>query len=114
VRTFADHTRSTLDISLVPAVRRTTHLPVVVDPSHAAGRRDMVPELSRAALAAGAHGLLVEVHHSPDQALSDGPQSLDLPGFSALMKSLRAVGRAVGSPLLRAGRGSQRRARRKR
>jgi 3-deoxy-7-phosphoheptulonate synthase len=101
VRTFADHTRSTLDLSLVPAARRTTHLPVIVDPSHAAGRRDMVPELSRAALAVGAHGLLVEVHHAPERAMSDGPQSMDCPSFSQMMKTLEKVGRAVGSPITR-------------
>jgi 3-deoxy-7-phosphoheptulonate synthase len=96
VRTFADHTRSTLDLSLVPAARRTTHLPVVVDPSHAAGRRDMVPDLSRAALAVGAQGLIVEVHHAPEKALSDGPQSLDLAGFRTMMKSLEKLGKAMG------------------
>jgi len=99
VRTFADHTRSTLDLSLVPAARRTTHLPVMVDPSHAAGRRDMVPQLARAAVAVGAHGLLVEVHHDPDRALSDGPQSLTVAGFGRMMKSLEKIGRAVGMPL---------------
>jgi len=99
VRTFADHTRSTLDLSLVPAAKRTTHLPVVVDPSHAAGRRDMVPALCRAALAVGAHGLMVEAHHSPEKALSDGPQSLDLPGFRKLMKSLEKIGSAVRTPV---------------
>jgi len=99
VRTFADHTRATLDLSLVPAARRTTHLPVVVDPSHAAGRRDMVPQLSRAALAVGASGLLVEVHHDPDRALSDGPQSIDLAAFRALVKSLDRIGAATGVPL---------------
>ncbi len=99
VRTFAEHTRSTLDLSLVPAAKRTTHLPVIVDPSHAAGRRDMVPELSRAALAVGAHGLMVEVHHAPEKALSDGPQSMDVPGFSKMMKSLEKVGKAVGIPV---------------
>ncbi|MHC4916150.1 MAG: 3-deoxy-7-phosphoheptulonate synthase [Planctomycetota bacterium] len=114
VRTFADHTRSTLDLSLVPAARRTTHLPVLVDPSHAAGRRYMVPELSRAALAVGAQGLLVEVHHSPEKAMSDGPQSMDIPDFSGLMKSLTNIGRAVGVPMLKpraARRRSQRRRR---
>ena len=99
VRTFADHTRSTLDLSMVPAARRTTHLPVAVDPSHAAGRRDMVPDLSRAALAVGAGALLVEVHHDPDRALSDGPQSLSLKDFALLMKSLAKIGKAVGMPL---------------
>jgi 3-deoxy-7-phosphoheptulonate synthase len=95
VRTFADYTRSTLDISLVPAVRKLSHLPVIADPSHAAGRRDMVPALSRAALAAGAHGLLVEVHQDPDRALSDGGQSLAPAAFAELMDSLRRIAVAM-------------------
>jgi len=96
VRTFADYTRSTLDISLVPAARKLSHLPVIADPSHAAGRRDMVPALSRAALAAGAHGLLVEVHADPDRALSDGGQSLTPAAFAELMDSLRRIAGAMG------------------
>ena len=115
VRTFADHTRSTLDLSLVPAAKRTTHLPVIVDPSHAAGRRDMVPELGRAALAVGAGGLLVEVHHDPDRALSDGLQSIDFAAFRELMKSLRRIGEAVRVPLAErrpAGRGKSKPGRR--
>jgi len=99
VRSFADYTRSTLDISLIPAVRKISHLPVIADPSHAAGRRDMVPALSRAALAAGAHGIIVEVHEDPDRALSDGPQSLDFVGFAELMQSLRGIAGAMGVQL---------------
>ncbi|MFZ2446387.1 MAG: 3-deoxy-7-phosphoheptulonate synthase [Syntrophobacteraceae bacterium] len=76
VRTFAHHSRNTLDLSAIPVVRQETHLPVIVDPSHAAGRRDQVIPLSRAAVAVGCHGLMVEVHHEPEKALSDGPQSL--------------------------------------
>jgi 3-deoxy-7-phosphoheptulonate synthase len=76
VRTFSDHTRNTLDLSIVPAVQRLSHLPIVVDPSHGTGRRNKVLPLSRAAIAVGADGLLVEVHHDPDRALSDGPQSI--------------------------------------
>jgi 3-deoxy-7-phosphoheptulonate synthase len=95
VRTFADYTRSTLDISLVPAVQKISHLPIIADPSHAAGRRDMVPALSRAALAAGAHGLIVGVHADPDRALSDGGQSLTLEGFAELMGSLRRIAGAM-------------------
>jgi 3-deoxy-7-phosphoheptulonate synthase len=95
VRSFADYTRATLDISLVPAVRKISHLPVIADPSHAAGRRDMVPALSRSALAAGAHGLLVEVHEDPDRALSDGGQSLALAAFAELMDSLRRIAAAL-------------------
>ena len=76
VRTFADHTRNTLDLSVVPAVQRLSHLPILVDPSHGTGKRNKVTPLSRAAVAVGADGLMVEVHHKPDEALSDGPQSL--------------------------------------
>src|ERR1700681_1171657 len=79
VRTFSDYTRNTLDLSIVPAVQRRSHLPIVVDPSHGTGRRNKVLPLSRAAVAAGANGILVEVHHDTDHALSDGPQSI-LPG----------------------------------
>jgi len=76
VRTFADHSRNTLDLSVIPAVKRRSHLPILVDPSHGTGRRHKVLPLSRAAVAAGADGLLVEVHHQPDRALSDGMQSI--------------------------------------
>ena len=76
VRTFADHTRNTLDLSIVPAVQRLSHLPIVVDPSHGTGKRDKVLPMSRAAIASGADGLLIEVHHDPDRARSDGAQSL--------------------------------------
>ena len=76
VRTFADHTRNTLDLSIVPAVQRLSHLPIVVDPSHGTGKRNKVTPLSRAAIAVGADGLIVEVHHEPDRAMSDGIQSL--------------------------------------
>src|SRR6201988_2046003 len=76
VRTFADHTRNTLDLSVVPAVHRLSHLPIVVDPSHGTGKRNKVIPLSRAAVAVGCDGLIVEVHHEPEKALSDGMQSL--------------------------------------
>ena len=76
VRTFADHSRNTLDLSAIPVVKKESHLPVVVDPSHACGRRDQVIPMSRASVAAGAHGLMVEVHHEPEKALSDGQQAL--------------------------------------
>src|SRR5271154_5135586 len=85
VRTFADHTRNTLDLSIVPAIQRLSHLPIVVDPSHGTGKRNKVPPLSRAAVAVGADGLMVEVHNQPDQALSDGPQSLFPDQFDELM-----------------------------
>jgi len=100
VRTFADHTRNTLDLSVVPAVQRLSHLPIVVDPSHGTGRRDKVIPLSRAAVAVGADGLIIEVHHQPDQALSDGYQSLLPADFDRLMGEIRQIaallGRAVG------------------
>ena len=85
VRTFADHTRNTLDLSIVPAVQRLSHLPIIVDPSHGTGKRNKVTPLSRAAVAVGADGLIVEVHHDPDRALSDGMQSLFPDQFDALM-----------------------------
>src|SRR5688572_28553291 len=73
VRTFADHTRNTLDLSVVPAVKRISHLPILIDPSHGTGKRNKVVPMSRAAVAAGADGVLIEVHHKPEEALSDGP-----------------------------------------
>lgn len=91
VRTFVHHSRNTLDLSAVPVVKKESHLPIVVDPSHAAGRRDQVLPLSRAAAAANAHGLMVEVHHQPDQALSDGAQSLYPDQFELLCKQVMAI-----------------------
>lgn len=96
IRTFETATRNTLDISAVPVLKRKTHLPVIVDPSHAAGDRSLVPHLARAGIAAGADGLLVEVHNEPDVALSDGKQSLTLHGFADMMNELRGVASAVG------------------
>jgi 3-deoxy-7-phosphoheptulonate synthase len=91
VRTFADHTRNTLDLSIVPAVQRLSHLPIVVDPSHGTGKRTKVIPMSRAAVAAGADGLLVEVHHDPDRALSDGAQSIVPDQFDHLMSEIRQI-----------------------
>ncbi len=96
VRTFADHTRNTLDLSLIPAVQRLSHLPIVVDPSHGTGKRNKVTPLSRAAVAVGADGLIVEVHHDPDKALSDGIQSLYPDQFDELMKQIRQIAPVVG------------------
>ena len=96
VRTFADHTRNTLDLSVVPAVQRLSHLPILVDPSHGTGKRNKVTPLSRAAVAVGADGLMVEVHTQPDQALSDGPQSLFPDQFDELMKQVRQIAVVVG------------------
>jgi 3-deoxy-7-phosphoheptulonate synthase len=95
VRTFADHTRNTLDLSLVPAVRRLSHLPIVVDPSHGTGKRNKVTPLSRAAVAVGADGLMVEVHNDPDRALSDGMQSLYPQQFDELMDQVRQIAAIV-------------------
>ena len=91
VRTFADHTRNTLDLSLVPAVQKASHLPIFVDPSHGTGKRDKVTPLSRAAIAVGADGLLIEVHNEPDRALSDGMQSLYPEQFDELMTEVRQI-----------------------
>jgi 3-deoxy-7-phosphoheptulonate synthase len=91
VRTFVHHSRNTLDLSAVPFVRNESHLPVIIDPSHAAGRRDQVIPLSRAAVAVGADGLMVEVHHSPDDALSDGAQSLYPEQFKQLCEKARSI-----------------------
>jgi len=99
VRTFADHSRNTLDLSAIPAVRALSHLPIIVDPSHAAGRRDQVIPLARAAVAVGADGLMIEVHCDPTNALSDGPQSLYPDQFAQLMREIDALSALVaGSP----------------
>ena len=91
VRTFVHHSRNTLDLSAVPVVRKESHLPVIIDPSHAAGRRDQVIPLSRAAIAVDAHGLMVEVHHTPEKALSDGAQSLYPEQFDRLCRQVRLI-----------------------
>lgn len=91
VRTFADHSRNTLDLSAIPAVKSLSHLPIIVDPSHAAGKRDQVIPLSRGAVAVGANGLIVEVHHDPMHALSDGPQSLYPEQFAELVRSIKKL-----------------------
>jgi len=96
VRTFADHTRNTLDLSIVPAVQRLSHLPIMVDPSHGTGKRNKVTPMSRAAVVVGADGLLVEVHHEPDKALSDGMQSLYPDQFDELMAQVRQIAPVVG------------------
>lgn len=91
IRTFETATRNTLDLAMVPLVKETTHLPVMVDPSHATGKRSLVIPMSKAALIAGAHGVLVEVHPQPEKALSDGPQSLTFEGFDTLMADLKRL-----------------------
>lgn len=91
IRTFETATRNTMDVSAVPLLQRLSHLPVIVDPSHAGGKRYLVTPLSRAAVAAGADGIMVEVHPQPAEALSDGPQSLDFAGFEKLMAALKPI-----------------------
>jgi 3-deoxy-7-phosphoheptulonate synthase len=95
IRTFETYTRNTMDVSAIPVVQKLSHLPIVADPSHGTGRRDLVPSMARASVAAGADGLLMEVHHDPDHALSDGAQSLYPEQYSQLMKQLRLIAPAV-------------------
>jgi 3-deoxy-7-phosphoheptulonate synthase len=99
VRTFSDFSRNTLDLAVVPAVKKISHLPILVDPSHGTGRREKVAPLSRAAAAVGADGIMVEVHHDPDRALSDGPQSITPEMFEALMAELRQIAPVIGRRL---------------
>lgn len=99
IRTFVDHTRNTLDVSAIPAFQRLSHLPVIVDPSHAAGKRHKVLPLTLAGIAAGAQGIMVEVHPNPQQALSDGPQQLVPADFKDLVERTRMVAEAVGKRL---------------
>jgi 3-deoxy-7-phosphoheptulonate synthase len=111
IRTFETATRNTFDISAIPVVRKLSHLPIVADPSHGAGRRDMVVPMARAAVAAGADGLIIEVHSDPDHALSDGAQSLFPAQFDRLMAELRIIAPAIGrsiclEPVTRRGWGS--------
>lgn len=99
IRTFETYTRNTLDLSAVQAVKRLSHLPVIVDPSHATGKAWMVPTMSKAAIAAGADGLIIETHNDPQHAWCDGAQSLSLPDFGKLMQDLRILAPAVGREL---------------
>lgn len=99
VRTFADHTRNTLDLSVIPAVKRISHLPILVDPSHGTGKRNKVLPMSRAGIAAGADGLLIEVHHRPEEALSDGPQALLPSEFERVVREAAAIGAVLGRPM---------------
>ncbi|MGL6076871.1 MAG: 3-deoxy-7-phosphoheptulonate synthase [Fimbriiglobus sp.] len=96
VRTFSDHSRNTLDLSVIPPAKALSHLPIFVDPSHGTGKRAYVPAMSLAALAAGADGLLIEAHPTPDQAMSDGAQSLDYPALDKLLAQLRQLAPAFG------------------
>jgi 3-deoxy-7-phosphoheptulonate synthase len=101
VRTFADHARNTLDLSIVPALRHASHLPILVDPSHGTGRRDCVLPMARAAVAAGADGIMVEVHDHPENALSDGPQSIYPAQFATMMHEIEQLAPIVGRTLAR-------------
>jgi 3-deoxy-7-phosphoheptulonate synthase len=109
IRTFETATRNTFDISAIPVVKKLSHLPIVADPSHGAGRRDMVASMARAAVAAGADGLILEVHNDPDRALSDGAQSMYPEQFDRVMAELRIIAPAIGrsiclEPVARRGR----------
>ena len=99
IRTFETETRNTLDLSCIPLVQSMSHLPIVVDPSHAVGRVDLVAPMCMAAVAAGADGLLIEVHENPEDALCDGPQSLKLEDFASMMKSIKSLAKALGREL---------------
>ena len=99
IRTFETMTRNTLDLNAVPVLKSLTHLPVVVDPSHGIGLRKHVPAMARAGIAAGADGLIIEVHPCPEKALSDGHQSLAIPEFAALMEQVRVIAGAIGRPM---------------
>lgn len=96
IRTFETMTRNTFDLSAVPILKKLSHLPVMADPSHATGKRDLIMPMSRAAIAAGADSLMIEVHPNPERALSDGAQSLHLPEFEELMKAIRPVAKSIG------------------
>ena len=96
VRTFSDYTRNTLDLSVVPAIKRISHLPILVDPSHGTGKRNKVLPMSRAAIAAGADGVIIEVHHKPEEALSDGPQALVPDAFEEVVRQVDAIARVLG------------------
>jgi 3-deoxy-7-phosphoheptulonate synthase len=96
IRTFETYTRNTLDLNAVPVVKELSHLPVIVDPSHGTGIRDKVAPMARAAIAAGADGLIIEVHHDPDRALSDGAQSLRPEQFTELVRQIRTIAAVVG------------------
>jgi 3-deoxy-7-phosphoheptulonate synthase len=99
IRTFCSYTRNTLDLNVVPTIKKETHLPIVVDPSHGTGKRNLVEPMSRASIACGADGLIVEVHNKPEEAYSDGDQSLLPPQFDGLMQSLKGIAEAVGRKL---------------
>jgi 3-deoxy-7-phosphoheptulonate synthase len=96
IRTYETATRNTLDMSVIPIIKELSHLPIFVDPSHATGKRSLVPPMEKAALVAGAHGIMIEVHPEPEKALSDGPQSLTIPGFEKLMGEIKQIKTFLG------------------
>ena len=99
IRTFEPYTRNTFDVAAIPACKELSHLPIIADPSHAAGKRSLVPGVARAAVAAGADGLMIEVHSRPERALKDGQQAMPLHAFAQLMQELKPIARAVGREL---------------
>jgi 3-deoxy-7-phosphoheptulonate synthase len=99
VRTFSDHSRNTLDLSVIPPAKKLSHLPILVDPSHGTGKRDYVPPMALASLAAGADGLLLEIHPDPDRAQSDGAQSLDFAAFEKLLEALKRLAEPLGKTI---------------
>ena len=96
IRTFETNTRNTFDISSIPVIHKKSHLPVIADPSHATGLRDKVLPMARAAVAAGADGLMIEVHHDPENALSDGPQAILPDQFTELMRQVKLIAEVIG------------------
>ncbi len=100
IRTFVDYSRNTLDLNVVPAVKLLSHLPIIVDPSHGTGRQDLILPMSRAAVAAGADGLIIEVHPRPEEAFSDGDQSLTPAAFRTLMHEVRGIAAALGRTMV--------------
>lgn len=99
IRTFEKATRNTLDLSMIPIVKKLSHLPVIVDPSHATGKKELVAPMSLAALAAGADGVMIEVHPNPEEAWCDGPQALDLPAFAELMAQIKPIAELLGKKI---------------
>lgn len=96
IRTFEKYTRNTLDITAVPVLQSLTHLPIIVDPSHGIGKREFIPQVAKAVIAVKANGLMVEVHHTPDESISDAEQAIDLSTFAAMMTDIRQISLAVG------------------
>ena len=96
IRTFCNHTRNTLDLNIVPVIKKETHLPIIVDPSHGTGKYDLVSPMSKASVACGADGLIIEVHPDPENALSDGDQSLTPENFAKMIRELKPIAKAVG------------------